>query len=316
MGFCTAPDKKFIVTDNKNIKISNLNREFLFRKKDVGKSKSEMAIKYIQEINPSFKAKALQEKFCEETEETFNEDFFSNLNFIIYAVDSVQERNYIDSKVIIYRKIAVDSNVKGTQAQSQIIIPFRTVSYQDIAPPIEIEIPQGTLRHIDYTIQHCIEKGHDYFCNHFRYSLNDLKYFFTNLNEFKVLIKREGSSLDQLIKLEYLKKQIEIIVTKDIKKMCQFGIDCFSNDFDNNIQNLLNIHPPDYKITLNDKIVDFWSGSRRLPHPIKFDVKDNLCISYVMSFVKILSHVFGITLSKEELSKEIIQKICTEISKK
>ena len=45
-------------------------------------------------MNPSFKIKALQVKVCKGTEEAFNEEFWSNQNFIIYAVDSVGERKY------------------------------------------------------------------------------------------------------------------------------------------------------------------------------------------------------------------------------
>ena len=78
MGFCTSKDKKFVVTDNDNIEISNLNRQFLFRKSDVGKPKSEIAIKSVQKMNPSLNAEGLQLKVCKETEETFNEDFWEN----------------------------------------------------------------------------------------------------------------------------------------------------------------------------------------------------------------------------------------------
>ena len=45
MGFCSDKNSKFTVTDNDNIEISNLSRQFLFRKEDVGKSKSSVAIK-------------------------------------------------------------------------------------------------------------------------------------------------------------------------------------------------------------------------------------------------------------------------------
>jgi ubiquitin-activating enzyme E1 len=43
MGMSTKQGKKLIVTDNDNIETSNLNRQFLFRKTDVGQSKSKCA---------------------------------------------------------------------------------------------------------------------------------------------------------------------------------------------------------------------------------------------------------------------------------
>ena len=313
MGFCTGTDKKFVVTDNDNIEISNLNRQFLFHKKDVGKPKSKIAIESVKEMNPSFKAKSLQIKVCPETENTFNEEFWSNQDFIIYAVDSVEARKYIDSKVVFYQKIAVDSGTLGTQAQSQIIIPFKTITYKDRAPSgVTREIPQCTLRHFPSLIQHCVEWSKDSFWGYFGDSLNEVKKFFKDINEFKELIKREGSATYQLTKLEYLKKQIDIVVTNDIKKMCQFAVDCYTSNFDHNIQQLLSIYPPNYKTTVNDEIVDFWSGSKRLPHPIKFNVEDKLCLNYVLKFVQILSHAFNVPLTKEQLSEENIKKICAE----
>ena len=313
MGFCTSPEKKFVVTDNDNIEISNLNRQFLFHKKDVGKPKSEVAIKSVKEMNPSFKAESLQTKVCPETENTFNEDFWTNQDFIIYAVDSVDARKYIDSKVVFYQKIAVDSGTLGTQAQSQMIIPFQTITYKDRAPStVTREIPQCTLRHFPSLIQHCVEWSKDSFWGYFGDSLNEVKKFFNDFNGFKDLIQREGSAPYQLIKLEYLKKQIDIIVTKDIKKMCQLAVDCYTSNFDHNIQQLLSIYPPNYKTKVNDVEVDFWAGSKRLPHPIKYDPENKLCLSYVIKFIQIIAHAFGIPLTKEQLSEENIKKISSE----
>ena len=315
MGFCTSDNKKFLVTDNDNIEVSNLNRQFLFRKKDVGKPKSTIAVKSVMDMNPSFKAKGLQLKVCKETEDVFNEEFWSSQDFIIYAVDSVEARKYIDEKVIFHQKIAADSGTLGTQAQSQIIIPFKTITYKDRAPSeITLEIPQCTLRHFPSMIQHCIEWSKNQFGEYFGPTLNDVKKFFTDYDAFKNLIKGEGSPTYQLIKLKYLKQQIDIFVTQDIKKMCEFGIDCYTSNFDHGIQQLLYVYPPDHKTIVNDVVQDFWTGSKRLPHPIKFNPKDDLCLSYVLKFVQILSHAFGINLTKEQLSKENIKNICAEIN--
>ncbi len=43
MGIAINNKKEVIVTDNDNIEFSNLNRQFLFRKRDIGKSKSKCA---------------------------------------------------------------------------------------------------------------------------------------------------------------------------------------------------------------------------------------------------------------------------------
>ena len=221
---------------------------------------------------------------------------------------------YIDNKVVFHQKLSVDSGTKGLEAHSQIIIPFKTVTYKDMAPSsVTKEIPQCTLRHFPSLIQHCIEWSKDSFFGYFGDSLNEVKIFFNDFKAFKELIKREGSASLQLRKLEFLKKQIDIIVTKDIKKLCQFGIDCFTSNFDHNIQQLLSLYPPNYKTKINDQVVDFWTGSKRLPHPIKFNPEDKLCLEYVIKFVQILVHALGIQLTKEDLSKENIKKICVGI---
>lgn len=55
MGLCCGPNGSVTVTDNDNIEISNLNRQFLFRKPDVGKAKSETACRIAKEMNPDLK---------------------------------------------------------------------------------------------------------------------------------------------------------------------------------------------------------------------------------------------------------------------
>jgi len=52
MGLSTVKDYSLSVTDDDNIEVSNLNRQFLFRKDNVGENKAEAACKATQVMNP------------------------------------------------------------------------------------------------------------------------------------------------------------------------------------------------------------------------------------------------------------------------
>ena len=90
MGFCTADqNSKLIVTDNNSIEISNLRRQFLFRKIDVGNSKAITASNNVKKMNPKFNVVGLQNKVDEASENYFDDDFCLKQDFIIMAVDSL-----------------------------------------------------------------------------------------------------------------------------------------------------------------------------------------------------------------------------------
>ena len=311
MGFCTDKKSKFVVTDNDNIEMSNLSRQFLFNKNNVGQSKSITAAKTVKEMNPNFNVEGMQTKVCEETEKIFNERFWNKQNIVIYAVDSTEARKYIDNNVILYHKIGIDSGTKGTEAQSNIFIPYKTITYNDIAPDTtEKTLPLCTLRHFPSLIEHCIEWSRDSFGGYFGNIINDVKIFFENYDNFKKKVQREGSPIYQLDKLKLLKLHIDIVVNKDINKLCEYAIQCYTKNFDHNIQQLLISFPPDYK-TIDG--FDFWVGSKRLPHPISFNPDDDLCLTYISKFVFILSNALGINFTKEQLSQENIKNICKTI---
>ena len=313
MGFCTDKDAKYVVTDNDNIEISNLSRQFLFRKKDVGKSKSLIAIKSIKEMNPEFNGEGLQLKICSETENIFNEDFWTKQDFVVFAVDSAEARNYIDSKIIYYQKPAIDSGTLGIKAKSQVIIPHQTLTYADTQsgrPRTQNKIPMCTLRHFPSLIQHCIEWSRDCFSGYFGDKINSIRLFFSDYNSFKQEIIRKGSPKVQLEALSDFKIFIDMIVSKDLKKIVEYAVDEYTKNFDHKIQQLLLSYPPDYK---DKNGADFWVGSKRLPHAIPYNPKDELCLEYVHKLVFILAHALGIEFSKDEISKENIKKISKEV---
>ena len=308
MGACSDKNNKFIVTDNDNIEISNLSRQFLFKKSDVGKSKSEVAKNSVKLMNPDFNIDSMQDLVSPETENIFNGDFWERNDFIIYAVDSVNARKYIDTKVVMYEKCAIDSGTKGVDGRSQIIVPYQTDTYNDEAPNTIIkELPMCTLRLFPSKIEHCIEWSRDYFFEYFVLIISEVKKFFKDKKNFIDSYKTSGT----LEKLEIVKKYINFISNKNLEKMIEYAVLTYTNSFDYNIRSILISFPEDYKQKIDGK--NLWGSSKIRPHELPFNSNDELCIKYIKVFIKILSHALGLQFSKEELSDENIKKICSKI---
>lgn len=69
-------DGKITVTDNDLIEMSNLNRQFLFRKKDIRTPKSTTAAAAAKAMNPAMRIQAEQDKVGTETEAKYDDEFF------------------------------------------------------------------------------------------------------------------------------------------------------------------------------------------------------------------------------------------------
>lgn len=95
MGAGCDPNKngKLKITDMDQIEISNLNRQFLFRRGDVGSKKSEVAARAVKGFNSDINIEALAERVAEDTEQVFSDEFFSGLNGVANALDNIDARN-------------------------------------------------------------------------------------------------------------------------------------------------------------------------------------------------------------------------------
>ena len=308
MGACSEENYKFRVTDNDNIEISNLSRQFLFKKEDVGKSKSEVAKNAIKLMNPSCNVESLQDKVGPETENIFNNDFWNNNDFIIYAVDSIEARKYIDTKAIMFEKCAIDSGTRGVEGRTQIIVPHETDTYNDEVPLSDIkEFPMCTLRLFPSKIEHCIEWARNSFSDYFFFNITETKKFFENKKNFIESFKESGN----LEKLESIKTYIDFIINQNLEKLVEYAIILYTNNFDYNIRSILISFPDDYKSKINDK--PFWGASKVKPHEIPFNPEDELCLKYIQVIIHILSHALSLQFSKDELSLENIKNISSKI---
>ena len=122
MGAGSGPQGSIIVTDMDTIEKSNLNRQFLFRPKDVTQPKSSTAIAAVTHMNPDLKGHitSRQDRVGPETESFFNDDFWEKLDVVTNALDNVEARRYVDRRCVYYRKPLLESGTLGTKGNTQV----------------------------------------------------------------------------------------------------------------------------------------------------------------------------------------------------
>lgn len=79
------------VIDLDTIELSNLNRQFLFRHKDIGKYKAEVATNFIKNKFPHINIKWSNKKIQE-----FTSEFFKQFHVIIGGLDNLEARRWLN----------------------------------------------------------------------------------------------------------------------------------------------------------------------------------------------------------------------------
>ena len=175
------------ITDNDNISLSNLNRQFLFHKNDVGEnsSKSFVAKREALKMNKDMNIKAYQLLVNDNTRDVFDDEFFESQDIIISAVDNIKARKYLDKKCTFYNKIFIDSGTKGTSANSDIYYPDKTICFNDLNIQEKNEIASCTLKNFPTKIEHCIEFAKNVFLEIFEQAIRNIKLITEDEEQFK-----------------------------------------------------------------------------------------------------------------------------------
>jgi ubiquitin-activating enzyme E1 len=90
----------------------------LFRKNNIGHSKSNVACSIAHDINNDLNVTDYKLYVAQETESTFNDKFWESLDFVVNAVDNIKARLYVDSRCVWYTKPLLESGTLGTKANS------------------------------------------------------------------------------------------------------------------------------------------------------------------------------------------------------
>ena len=303
IGLGCSKEGSIIVTDMDTIENHNLNRQFLFREKDIRSYKSIVAAKAVKSMNPNINITALTERVGKETEDTFSDSFFLQLDGICNALDNVDSRIYMDKKCVCYSKPLIESGTQGIQGSTMPILPFLTQSYSSIPSAPDTGIPMCTLRYFPTSIIHTIEWARDKFEGEFKNSIEDANNYLKSPSEYIERIKSFENKFDQLEKL------YDLLVSS---KPSNFE-DCiiwarkkFQSDYNSFIKDLLADFPLDY---IDSDGKPFWTNLKRCPHPIDFDACNPEHINYIKATANLIAEIYGIKNGRRRNTEVIVKSV-------
>ncbi|KAL7751063.1 E1 ubiquitin-activating protein [Sorochytrium milnesiophthora] len=307
MGLGTGEHGQVSITDNDTIEKSNLNRQFLFRSRDVSKLKSQTAADAICKMNPEMAGKivARQDRVGQETENVFNDDFFMALDGVTNALDNVDARKYVDRRCVFFRKPLLESGTLGTKGNTQVIIPHVTESYSSSQDPPEKSIPICTLKNFPNQIEHTIQWARDLFEGLFRQPAENVNMYLSQPNFIDTLMKQTGNQKETL---EGVKEQLVTHRAIKFEHCVEWARLKFEDLYGNTIKQLLYNFPKD---SITSSGTPFWSLPKRAPDAIAFDPDNELHMDFVVSAANLHAFNFGL---KGETDRSVFKSVLKTIN--
>ncbi|XP_014468392.1 PREDICTED: NEDD8-activating enzyme E1 catalytic subunit [Dinoponera quadriceps] len=154
------------VIDMDTIELSNLNRQFLFRHKDIGSYKAEVAARF---INSRIAGCNVIPHNCEI--QAKDEEFYRQFHMIICGLDSIVARRWINGmllSLLVYENGELDKNsiipmidggTEGFKGNARVILPGISPCIDctlDLYPP-QVTYPLCTIANTPRLPEHCIE---------------------------------------------------------------------------------------------------------------------------------------------------------------
>jgi ubiquitin-activating enzyme E1 len=312
MGLATAGNGHLHITDPDNIEVSNLARQFLFRKEhaEAKANKASTAKGVIKKMNPDINVTTYEKYAAPSTEDLFDDTFYNNMSFITNALDNVQARNYVDGRCVAARKALLESGTQGTKCNSIVILPDLTQSYTDGAQISDEDgdaIPMCTLRNFPNLINHCVEWARSMFTDMFEAPFKTAKMFTMDQKALVDRYREEANTTSlKETKMKDMKQLLEILSFSKNKptfaKCVELARDFMFRLHRDNILDLTHNFPKD---AMKDG-KPFWSKRRRFPQAATYNCNDELQTRYITCVANIFAVNFGIQPEPDSTSPETI----------
>lgn len=155
------------IIDLDTIDVTNLNRQFLFRADDVGKSKAIVAAKYVNARVPSANIVPHHANIT-----SFSREFYAQFHVVVSGLDSIEARRWLNAMLINVVDVRadgeydensmvplIDGGTEGFRGQARLIFPRLSSCFEctlNLFPPTDT-FPLCTIANTPRLPEHCIE---------------------------------------------------------------------------------------------------------------------------------------------------------------
>nr|XP_054586515.1 ubiquitin-like modifier-activating enzyme 1 [Nothobranchius furzeri] len=294
IGLGAGEDGHITVTDMDFIERSNLNRQFLFRSKDIGKPKSEVAAKAVCEMNPQVNITAHQNRLDSDSEGVYSYDFFMALDGVAAALDNVDARVYLDGRCVQHQRPMLEGGTLGCKGHTLVVVPHLTESYGPAKTGSGHDIPLCTLKNFPHRIEHTLQWARDQFEGLYKQTPENVNLFLSD-PKFVERTLTHGDT-EALEILEGVWRSLQDMGAggqhpKSWEDCVNWARCKWESLYSNDIHQLLHCFPPG-EVTTNG--LPFWSGTKRCPHPLTFDPDNSTHMDYVMAAANLYGQIYGI----------------------
>lgn len=141
------------VVDLDTIDVSNLNRQFLFRRSHVDRPKAEVAAEAVLRLRPKARIVAHHGNV---KDSKFGAEFFAKFDAVVNALDNLEARRHVNRLCLATEKPLLEAGSTGHLGQVTVIRKGSTECFECEAKPTQKVYPYCTIRSTPEKPVHCL----------------------------------------------------------------------------------------------------------------------------------------------------------------